>query len=205
MITHVVLAQKLFAKHFPRKDRKKFFLGTVFPDIRAWGILDRGATHLMGLGLRDVVGEESFAAGLRLHSLLDEIHTNFVLANTSFGQRDFFQGFKSYKLVEDSIVYGETDVWSEVAGYFDGVVDEERAFGVSDSNIARWHRFHQRYFLNGFSLKYIDDFCAEAGSPPEAAASLKKSTQQLMEDWKVKNLVKRFYRDYEKIVAGCRG
>lgn len=40
-LTHLVLAERIFQKHFSDQHRKVFLQGTSFPDIRYLGVIDR--------------------------------------------------------------------------------------------------------------------------------------------------------------------
>ncbi len=80
-ITHIVLTQKIFDKYFRRLDHQLFFIGTLLPDIRYLGVIDRKETHYKNLSIKDLNGEKSFLAGLKFHSILDEVREKFIIEN----------------------------------------------------------------------------------------------------------------------------
>jgi len=40
-ITHIVLTDKIFDKHFSNKNKAEFYIGTSFPDIRYLGVIKK--------------------------------------------------------------------------------------------------------------------------------------------------------------------
>ena len=77
-ITHIVLTDKIFQNHFKDKNKADFYTGTVFPDIRYLGVIDRNKTHFKNLKISDVKKETSFWAGFKFHSFLDEAREKFL-------------------------------------------------------------------------------------------------------------------------------
>ena len=77
-ITHIVLTDKVFNKHFSDKEKEEFYVGTSLADIRYLGVVERDKTHFKNLSLQDVINDNSFDAGLKFHSLVDEVREQFM-------------------------------------------------------------------------------------------------------------------------------
>lgn len=88
-ITHIVLAEKVFNKHFADKDRKKLLVGTSLPDIKHLGVITREKAHFCGLTINNLKEKDSFEAGFQFHSLVDEIREKFVGENDIYSFRPF--------------------------------------------------------------------------------------------------------------------
>lgn len=71
-VTHIVLADKLFDRYFSGKDRRAFYVGTLFPDIRYLGVIGREQTHLPVAGIAEVAENRAFRAGMLFHALTDK-------------------------------------------------------------------------------------------------------------------------------------
>jgi len=79
-ITHIVLTSKVFDQTFVKFNKSEFYIGTIFPDIRYLGVIDRAKTHFADVTLDSVLGAKtSFLAGLLFHNLVDKIFTAIYL------------------------------------------------------------------------------------------------------------------------------
>ncbi len=127
-ITHIVLADKVFDKYFFDKDRKEFFIGTSFPDIRYYDNLDREKTHQDGLSIEEIVKESSFLAGMHFHSFVDEKWGNFYrrLEDHQLYLEPLQVSAVALKFFEDERLYGHFSGWGQVADFFDGALEEEK-------------------------------------------------------------------------------
>ncbi|MBI4709371.1 MAG: hypothetical protein HY764_04175, partial [Candidatus Portnoybacteria bacterium] len=80
VITHLACAQR-YLSHNPRRDLKKFILGTVFPDIRYLANLERHLTHRKFGANLNLSRLDSFKAGWKLHIYVDEKWKKIVKAD----------------------------------------------------------------------------------------------------------------------------
>ncbi|MDP2932964.1 MAG: hypothetical protein Q8N81_02425, partial [bacterium] len=114
-ITHIVLAEKVFNKYFSDKKRKDFYVGTIFSDIRYLGAIDRKSTHspLRELNLKDVKEEQnSFTAGLKFHSLVDDIRERFIESKNIHSMiPESKHKTQILKLLEDELYYNKINNW----------------------------------------------------------------------------------------------
>lgn len=70
VITHLVCAER-YLRQNPRRDFKKFILGTAFPDIRYLAGFDRRLTHKKFSPQLNLSRLDSFKAGWKLHIFVD--------------------------------------------------------------------------------------------------------------------------------------
>ena len=70
-ITHIAFSLKLLENRLPRMNKRLFLQGTLFPDIRYLGMLEREDTHLPLENLSMLEKDPPFAAGMKFHNFLD--------------------------------------------------------------------------------------------------------------------------------------
>lgn len=148
-ITHIVLADKIFDKYFSGKNRKEFFVGTSFPDIRYYDNLDREKTHQNGKSIEEIAKEGSFLAGAHFHAFLDEKWGNFYrsLQDHPFFLEPSHLSSVSLKFFQDELLYGFFKDWERVVGFFDAIPEEEKHFEIAEKDIAGWHALLKKYFI----------------------------------------------------------
>lgn len=83
-ITHIVLTEKIYNECFSNRNRKLFYIGTFFPDIRYLKVVERDRTHFDNIRLSDLRLESDFNIGLKFHSILDKVREEFVVNNNIY-------------------------------------------------------------------------------------------------------------------------
>ena len=147
-ITHAVYAER-FLKLHPEYQRREFFIGTLFPDIRYMANIPRDTTHSHNLTLEHVLAEpDSFRAGMLYHSLMDDtwgqLFENYGILPYTSHTLSMYNALKS---IEDDIRYNETDIWAEVTGYLADIISPELNFGVATATISHWHKIIAAEFM----------------------------------------------------------
>ncbi len=163
-ITHLVVAELAFDNFLGYKNRREFYLGNCFPDIRYLGKIRREATHFSGITLGEIKAEDSFLAGVKFHSWVDGLRMRFVSNYSNFNYwKEILSasGFLSsnllptelrnidrcLKLLEDAFFYQKKDNWEEVIGFLKSdLLEEELDFGLSREVIERWRNVLFNYF-----------------------------------------------------------
>lgn len=92
-ITHLVLAEKIFDEDLSLFDRKEFLLGTLFPDIRYLKTIDHDKTHFNNLKITDLAGGNSFLAGAKFHSIVDDARGLYEDIKYSKIVHDFYENY----------------------------------------------------------------------------------------------------------------
>ncbi|MFH1308620.1 MAG: hypothetical protein ABIH51_01245 [Patescibacteria group bacterium] len=149
-ITHIVLTEKVFNKYFSDKNKEDFYIGTIFPDIRYLGVIDRDKTHfpLKCLKLEDIKKEQnSFIAGLKFHSLIDDIREKFVKSKDIYLLiPESKYKIQTLKILEDELYYNKVNNWKQFINFLDNILPEELSFNIKEKDIGRWHNILQDYF-----------------------------------------------------------
>ena len=151
-ITHIVLAKKALGTILNGKtiDFSKFYVGTLFPDIRKLGTISRETTHFKNPTKEKLLAlTNSFDIGMYLHSLVDhdreqileELGMYSVIEKTITNQT-------ALKLLEDEVLYNEINNWEEIASYFSTIFREELALLPDKSELLFWHSLNKRYLLS---------------------------------------------------------
>lgn len=194
-ITHIVLAEKIFEKYFADKDKKEFFLGTSFPDIRYLGALDRSKTHFKVSNIQDTLESSAFLSGMKFHSLVDIVRERFMRNN---GLYDLFPKSQvlsmAIKVFEDGILYKRINNWKEIISFFEDINKNEAAFGVSNQNIEKWHILLKHYFSQPpITDKAVKMLVEDMGHPAEMADKIIKVLAGIKDKDKAAEIVNNFY------------
>ncbi len=200
--THIVLADLIFNKYFSTKNRKKFYIGTSFPDIRYLGVIEREKTHYNGLKLEDIVNEDAFYAGLKFHSFVDEVREKFV--NSQSGH--FVTNCSKYiatsiKFLEDELLRDKVNNWDEIIGYFDNIEEEELTFGIAQTYLKHWHNILQGALKGSASPKDIENFFSGVGRPKQVADDISADLEKLRQNEVVKDIAGRLYEEFPNLIA----
>jgi hypothetical protein len=199
--THIVLANKVYEKHFSDKDYGKFIVGTSFPDIRYTGVIDRSATHSDDLRLIEVQSKDSFESGLLFHSLVDEVREKYMKEK---GLYDLFpeSQFKTQgvKFFEDMVLYDKIADWPKQLVSFKNILDEELRFGISEEAIEKWHRLLVQILSSKLTDADVRLFVAEIGKPEVMAEEIIRVVHNPKDDRKTKEIILGFYDDFESLI-----
>ncbi len=149
-LTHLVLAEKFLEKLASSNEieEQPFIVGNMFPDIRCLGEISREETHEVGVTVEEVVrSPSSFVAGVRLHSLVDEVRENLVVKWKIYDCIEQFEEKHKatlLKLIEDEILYDQTNP-EYFAHFLDIILEEEMSMGIPLKTHQTWHLYLQRY------------------------------------------------------------
>lgn len=200
--THLVLAEKVFEKYFPGKDKREFFVGTVFPDIRYLGVIAREKTHFECLTLGDIQKEESsFLAGFKFHSLVDEVGAQFFYDHGAYDllPESPYTG-QTLKLLADGVLYSKVSNWNTLIAYFGDVLPEELGFGISKDVIGKWHSALRHYLGVRLSDESIWVFVRDIQKPKEMAEEIIKIKHEIEGNQGIIALIEQFYEEFETLV-----
>lgn len=142
-ITHVALAEKKYTELFSKFEKADFFIGTIFPDIRYLGVIEREKTHDKDFLLPDILNDRNtaFRAGVKYHCLVDAVREKFVTERGLYAlvpQSKYIT--QAVKCLEDEIYYPEVLSWAAYSNMLEKVLPEETAYGISPEDVTRWHK-----------------------------------------------------------------
>lgn len=202
-ITHIVLTNKVFEKYFSHQDKKKFYVGTSFPDIRYLGFIPREKTHFDHVVISELDTENPFMAGMKFHAHLDRVREKFVVASDIYSHLpQSLYVTQAIKFFEDELLYEHITNWDIYKNYFLEVLEEEREFGISDENIMLWHNVLRTTFSAKPTPEGITEFVRVVGKPAEMAEEINKLVEIIKQDEKIKKYVYELYDNFEAIVEG---
>jgi hypothetical protein len=198
-ITHLVISEKIFNKYIKEKNKKEFFIGTLFPDIRYLSEIDREITHFDSLDFNVLKKEESFTAGLKLHSMLDRARQKFIVSNDiySFCPESKYPA-QSLKLLEDKIFYQYVDDWREYINYLEDILPEEKKFGINNEDIKKWHQLLQKYFSSQPDHSAVRFLSGNLGFTESDADEINKTMDKMCRSSNIVNSAKNMYKNIDK-------
>jgi len=200
-ITHIVLAEKIFKKHFGQKDRAEFMIGTSLSDIRYFDNLDRSQTHFLGLKLADIQKEDSFMAGFKFHSLVDETHDRFF----SFKDNPFFLEpihitATSLKFFEDELFRDCVLDWAGISDFFGRRLKEEAIVISDEESVMIWQKALGDYFLAEPSPESRQKILQKTNFPDDIASQVEKFIDQMKKRPEIKEVAQEFYDNFERLI-----
>lgn len=143
-ITHALLTDH-FLRIFPQyneEEKNAFRAGTLFSDIRYLSPLTREETHFSSVTIEDILSEPSpFIAGMKVHSLVDEVRENFVVQGDHYSLLSDLniEHMSTYlKFLEDEIIFSSLNKapWKELVST---IHPDELLWGVDADILKRWH------------------------------------------------------------------
>lgn len=201
-ITHIALTEKVFDKFFSDKKRKDFYIGTVFSDIRHLGVIDRKSTHfpLSSLNVKNIQEENnSFTAGLKFHSLVDDIRERFMESKNIYSliPESKYKG-QILKLLEDELYYDKVSNWKEFIEFLDDVLPEELSFNIQEKDIKRWHIILQKYFSQKPDKEIKNWLAIELSLAKKAQDEIINLVEKTRPNEEIRKIVEEFYNNFEK-------
>lgn len=199
-ITHLVMANKLYDKYFSSRDKAKFFVATVLPDIRYLVKIDRDITHIKNGSFKEILNKESFDSGWWLHSFVDEQRHKFMVENdyySYFPESEFVT--HAAKLLEDKVLYDQVDNWNEISSFFDSIYNEEIELNLREEDIKKWHKLMKNYIKSEPTDDKIADFIMELGYP-KTRVDLTLEVIEKTDVGSATKVIMQFYSNFEKLL-----
>jgi hypothetical protein len=198
-ITHIAMADKVYDSLFKHLDKKDFFIGNTFPDIRYLQVIDRDKTHFQ-VTLPDILKEtDSFIAGVKFHSLVDLVLHKFMTENKGYELCPPSQWVtQTFKIFQDLKYYHHVTDWREIADFMDSV--KQSQFEVDLDKQEQWYKFHQVYFktlpTDAIRAKFLRGIGFNEAGIDKVNADLKL----LENNSKVNDLIEQFYKSFEELI-----
>lgn len=197
-ITHIVYGTKFLEKFLSDQvvDRRKFYIGTSFPDIRYLGLIDREITHSGELTIGAIKSEKNdFGKGRLTHCLVD-LERDKIIKN--LGIYDLVSHnqmtYAVLKHIEDEINYDLVDDFAEIRGYLSsGALDEELAFTSKDI-VLEWHELLREYFSKPPTLESALKLAKNLVLTDEQINQTKKSIEELRKNEELVGRLKLIYK-----------
>jgi len=149
-IMHIALSL-LILPFLPDKSPREFIVGASFPDIRYLGVIERSVSHKANPSWQHIKKEQSsFKAGMEFHALVDIMHDEYMSKHHVYKLLPAECRRPNYlKFFEDLLVYPKLEKaqWEMIAGYFNGVLQQELALVNNVRAIKIWHNHIQQYIL----------------------------------------------------------
>ncbi|MDB5179008.1 MAG: hypothetical protein JWN01_951 [Patescibacteria group bacterium] len=166
-ISHIVHAQRFLALH-PEYEPQEFLSGTIFPDIRVLGVVERSRTHPGRPRLEDVLAEKSsWWAGFAFHGYLDLQWNVWVRRYKVDPSYDVWKPFSNaVKLLSDVALYEQAGNPRDTAAGLWRTREEELTFGVRPEDAALWHGIIAGYLIAGPTLGALRKLLLAQYNPP---------------------------------------
>lgn len=201
-VTHIVLTEKIFNKYFKNKNKKDFFVGTSFPDVRYLRVIEREKTHFLNIKINELINQDSFTAGLKFHSLIDEICVKLMESEEIYSLcpgSKYPSHFFIYLLM-DELLYDKINRWDNFIDFFNKVVSGEKSFGISIEIIERWHRILQNYFSQKPNDNSREKLITSIDFSEDDANNINNLISEIKSNRKINNVVKKLYLNFDSFI-----
>lgn len=201
-ITHIVLTAKIIDKFFKDKNKKEFFIGSCFPDIRYLKVIEREKTHFNNLAIINLKNNSAFDAGLKFHSILDIAREKFIIENSLYSLcPESKYTIVSVKLLEDELYYKKIANWHKYTDYLKEILTEEINIGVDINDIRKWHNLLSNYFRIKPNKKSVTDFMHGVYYTDDAIKEMFENINIIRADKKVIEILKKLYKKFDTLIA----
>ncbi len=201
-ITHIALTEKIFDKFFKDKIRKDFFIGTSFPDIRYLKVIDRNKTHYDSLSITNLENDESFSAGVKFHSILDQAREKFIVENDTYSLCPESKYIThSLKILEDEVFYQHVKDWNLYTEYLNEILQNEKDYGVAEKDLKKWHSLLQQYFQQQPNNGAVRNFTLGIGFTEEITTEINENIAVMRADKKIINIIKNLYKNFYSLIT----
>ncbi len=195
-ITHIVFTEKVFDKLFKDKTRKDFFVGTLFPDIRYLNVISRDKTHYDNLSIAKLINDESFAAGVKFHSIVDQAREKFVVENNTYllcPKSKYIT--QSLKILEDEIFYNYVEDWEVIINYLNKILPIEKDSGIAKKYLEKWHLLLQQYFHHEPDRNAVSKFTHSIGFSQDVSDEINRNVAKMRTNEKIIKNIKELYNN----------
>jgi len=193
-ITHIVLAKKFYDQFLSNEDERKYFIGSVFPDIRYLKVIKRAQTHWRNFNFKKTKEKGSFYLGIMVHGLTDIVRNQFLFA------KSVIKFSVALKLFEDQVLYPKITNWEKYVGFLNSILAEELEFNLSKDKITHWHKLLQENFSTRPSDQTRLSFLSKLGADRNYINQINKLVGKIKEQEVFSQLVEEFYDNFEVLV-----
>lgn len=200
-VGHVVYGARLLHYLGDSVQDPSYWAGTLFPDIRHFGIVSRKRTHVDDVTLRSLVGVNDFETGMRVHAWVDATRERY-LHDRHIKEVLPWHPFVPHalKLAEDEILYDVFEDWNLIHRVLGQVYNEELGFVSPKEEIQRWHTILQKYFEKKPDDDARTELSISIGLSESSAAEVNSVVATLKENKKARDIIMDFLRHLEDIL-----
>lgn len=202
-LTHLILADKIYQKHFVGRNRELYLLGTSFPDIRYLGTIDRSKTHFLVSSIEDCIDEDDFICGMKIHSLVDIYRNQFMEANGIQGELlptpNMVRGLKIFEdMVGFELYLNENHLFS----FFNTVLPKTaQKILPDDAILLRWYGLLSMYCNQKPSVRSQMNFLQAIVVDPKKQSEILDAIEKYKQNSKLKALIEEFFKEFLKNFA----
>jgi hypothetical protein len=200
-ITHIVLTDKIFDKYLNKFSKIDFLMGSCFSDIRYLKVLDRDSTHDDLVEPDELLGNNSFMAGVEFHALIDKVREDFLLTKKNYApllqipvvcwMMNFF---------EDEVLYEKFNGWPELTEAFKLIPYQQIKFDLDKKTIDGWYALLREYFAV-CSSQTRESLLVKNGFSARFAAEVNEFIDDLKNKHRHREVVLELYDKIEDLVA----
>lgn len=138
-ISHIVYAHKAI-RLFSDEEKRLFFAGSVFPDIRHIGAIERSGTHhpVEKDALRTIA--EPFFLGTELHNWIDLERERVAETIGLYESNPSWPLKTATKFLEDELHYNDVNNWHGLSEQFRTIKQVPSTPAMPDESVQQWYQ-----------------------------------------------------------------
>ena len=201
-VTHLALSEMIFEKYLVKFNKKDFFIGTTFPDIRYLGHIRREKSHFNNISFTDILEQDnSFHAGILYHSFVDDFRENWMVKNNIYKLiPSTHRATQAVKLFEDRYYYRNINDWRQIISYYEDVLEDELGFDMNKEVVFKWHKALGSYFRATPTLDATANLINDIGMPSEIRDEILHLIAQMEDNEQLIDIIKQFHDDYNMLI-----
>lgn len=199
---HVVYGARVLTYLGNKVSDARYWVGTLFPDIRHLGLVSRHRTHPEHVGLTTLTGQNDFETGMRAHAWVDATRETYWREQNMKEMLPWHPFVPhALKLLEDELVYDMFQDWDNVRQTLRQIYAEELYYVDSREQVSRWHAILERYLAHKPEAVARKQLAMDIGLSEHSAEEINMVVEKLRGDARTKQLIERFQVHLEQLLA----
>lgn len=201
-IGHVVYGARALTWLGDTVTSRRYWLGTLFPNIRQLNVATRHQTHPAKVTRSTLVGENDFMTGLRVHAWVDET-CDYYIRHTRGNDRLSWHPLigLALKLLDDELLYDNYEDWDVITQAL-SIVDEEETLSVRNKQeLLQWHGLMREYLAEAPTDNSRIDFVKGIGASRAVADEINEIVARLRNDNYTVNLLYGMWRQVDDLLS----
>jgi len=202
-ITHVVFAEEVRKREFPRVERRAYHVGTSFPDIRYLNVIKRDETHPTNIDFHDLKEAGPFEVGVKIHSLIDSAVAFFIEKNQGIFDEacpNTEHIVPALDIFMDQYFYGRVSDWNSYSEYLDQILPEEEDYGIDEDAIKTWHELLKMYFQNKPNDAIARSYANSLGFSPEKIEQIMENVASMRGSERIVEALENLYGEISDLI-----
>lgn len=201
-IGHIVYGARVLTWLGDKVTSRRYWVGTLFPNIRLLNVAVRHQTHPVGVTQSSLIGENDFMTGVRVHAWVDETCEYYIKQCQVGDQLSWHPLIRlALKLLDDELLYDYYEDWDVITQAL-GLIDKEEMHYLNNKQkLMRWHELLIHYLADKPTDKSRLSLIRGIGASQAVADETNGILAHLRNDEYVINLLHGMWRQMDHLLS----